>query len=115
MGRYGPPRGRGRGTCRYQLSRPIPVRRRRPALSWSRVGGPVRNALTGAWSWFLVRAITLQGVGRLQAVAEVPVPYVMSLLSPVGEIGGLRINLERPDGTLLASLPHDELRIGQRS
>ncbi|HME25794.1 MAG TPA: EAL domain-containing protein [Acetobacteraceae bacterium] len=79
------------------------------------VEGPVRNALTGAWSWYLARAVTVQGVGQVQAIAEVPVPYLMSLLSPVGEIAGLRINLERPDGTLLASLPHDELRIGQRA
>jgi PAS domain-containing protein len=79
------------------------------------IAGPMRNAWTGTWSWFLVRPISVPGVDQLQAVAEVPVPYVTSLLSPVGEIPGLHINLERPDGTLLASLPHDELRIGQQS
>jgi diguanylate cyclase (GGDEF)-like protein len=39
----------------------------------------------------------------------------MSLLAPVSEMAGLRINLARSDGTLLASLPHDELRMGTRS
>jgi hypothetical protein len=79
------------------------------------VDGPVRNASTGAWSWFLVRSINVAGVESLRAVAEVPIPYVMSLFSPIGKTPGLHIDLERPDGTLLASLPHDELRIGQRS
>lgn len=79
------------------------------------IGGPMRNAWTGTWSWFLVRPVGIPGVGQLQAVAEVPVPYVSSLLSPMGEIPGLRIDIEKPDGTLLASMPHDELRIGQRS
>jgi diguanylate cyclase (GGDEF)-like protein len=75
----------------------------------------MRNAWTGTWSWFLVRSINVPNVGHLQAVAEVPVPYMTSLLSPAGEIPGLRISIERPDGTLLASLPHDELRIGQKA
>ncbi len=79
------------------------------------IEGPVRNAFTGAWSWFLVRPIAVAGVGQLKAEAEVPVPFVMSLLSPVSEMPGLRINLERSDGTLLASLPHNELRMAQRT
>src|ERR1700722_12451404 len=35
------------------------------------VEGPVRNPLTGNWTWLLARPITLPGVGELQAVAEV--------------------------------------------
>ena len=77
------------------------------------VGGPERNPLTGDWSWLLARPITLPGVGELQAVAEVPVSFITTLLAPVGEIPGLRIYIERPDGLLLASLPHDELKIGK--
>jgi diguanylate cyclase (GGDEF)-like protein len=77
------------------------------------IQGPVRNALTGSWSWFLMRPILLPGVGELEAVAEIPVPFIMTLLAPVGDVSGLRINLERPDGVLLASLPHDEVRIGR--
>src|SRR5262249_41587712 len=78
------------------------------------VEGPVRNASTGAWSWYLVRRVAVPGVGDMQAAAEVPVPYLMSLLAPFGEIPGVRIRLERPDGTLLASQPPDELAIGRR-
>jgi diguanylate cyclase (GGDEF)-like protein len=78
------------------------------------VEGPVRNPLTGNWTWLLARPITLPGVGELQAVAEVPVVFITALLAPVGEIPGLRINIERPDGLLLASLPHDELQIGKQ-
>ena len=48
------------------------------------------------------------------AVAEVPVPVVQSILSGAGESLGLRVTLERDDGTLLASVPHDETRIGQK-
>ena len=78
------------------------------------VQGPVRNPLTGDWTWLLARPIALPGVGDLQAVAEVPVSFITTLLSPVGEIPGLRIYIERPDGLLLASLPHDELKIGRQ-
>jgi len=78
------------------------------------VEGPVRNSATGDWSWFLVRPVTLPGVGYLQAVAEVPVPFITALLTPVGKIPGLRISIERPDGLLLAGLPHDELKIGRQ-
>jgi PAS domain-containing protein len=77
------------------------------------VDGPVRNRLTGDWSWFLARPITLPGIGELQVVAEVPVAFITTLLAPVGEIPGLRIDIVRPDGALLASLPHDEGRIGK--
>jgi diguanylate cyclase (GGDEF)-like protein len=77
------------------------------------VQGPIRNPLTGDWTWLLARPIVLPGVGELRAVAEVPVALVTTQLSPVGAIPGLHIYIERPDGLLLASLPHDELKIGR--
>ncbi len=55
------------------------------------VDGPAYNATTGDWSWYLSRSISLSGIGRLQAVAEVPVPSIMALLSPVAAVPGLRI------------------------
>ena len=79
------------------------------------VQGPVRNASTGSWSWFLVRSVNLPQVGQMFATAEVPVSFLTELLSPLSDITGLQIRLERPDGTLLASLPHDELTMGHRS
>jgi len=76
--------------------------------------GPIRNPLTGEWVLLLARPITLPGPGDLLAVAEIPVPLIATLLAPVGESRGLRISVERADGQLLASLPHDETRIGTR-
>jgi signal transduction histidine kinase/DNA-binding NarL/FixJ family response regulator/HPt (histidine-containing phosphotransfer) domain-containing protein len=78
------------------------------------IGGPVRNPATGEWALFFARTVTMPGFGALTAVAEVPVPVVGSLLAVGGEAPGLRVTLERDDGTLLAALPHDETRIGHR-
>ena len=78
------------------------------------IGGPVLNANTGEWTLFFARNIVLPTLGPVMAVAEVSVPVVQSILSSAGESQGLRVTLERDDGTLLASVPHDETRIGQR-
>ncbi|WP_270934945.1 ATP-binding protein [Falsiroseomonas oryzae] len=78
------------------------------------VGGPARNAATGEWSLFFARPVTMPALGTVTAVAEVPVPLVGSLLAVGGEAPGLRVTLERDDGTLLAVLPHDEGRIGRK-
>lgn len=78
------------------------------------IGGPVLNPTTGEWTLFFARNVTVIGLGPVLAVAEVPVPSVRALLSAAGESQGLRTTLERDDGVLLASVPHDETRIGQR-
>jgi signal transduction histidine kinase/CheY-like chemotaxis protein len=78
------------------------------------IGGPVRNPATGEWSLFLARPVTMPVIGTVTAVAEVPVPLISALLALGGEAPGLRVTLERDDGTLLASQPHDETRIGRR-
>jgi signal transduction histidine kinase/CheY-like chemotaxis protein len=78
------------------------------------IGGPVRNPATGEWALFFARPLTMPGLGPVTAVAEVPVQVVTSLLALGGEAPGLRVTLERDDGTLLAALPHDETRIGRR-
>ena len=78
------------------------------------IAGPVLNPVTGEWSLFLARHVTIQGLGPVLAVAEVPVHQIQALLSVGAEGPGLRMTLERDDGTLLASLPHDETRMGQR-
>ncbi|UFN51197.1 response regulator [Roseomonas sp. OT10] len=72
---------------------------------------PVRNPVTGEWALFFMRPVTLGTLGPLFAVAEVQVSLVASLLSPGGDVPGLRFALERSDGRILASLPHDEARI----
>ena len=78
------------------------------------IGGPVQNPSTGEWSLFFARNVTIVGLGPVRAIAEVPLPSVRSLLSAAGEGSGLRTTLERDDGVLLASVPHDETRIGQQ-
>jgi signal transduction histidine kinase/CheY-like chemotaxis protein len=78
------------------------------------IGGPVQNPATGEWALFFARPVTMPVLGQITAVAEVPVPMVGSLLAVGGNAPGLRITLEREDGTLLASMPHDETRIGRR-
>ncbi|MBO1080459.1 ATP-binding protein [Roseomonas haemaphysalidis] len=78
------------------------------------IGGPFRNPATGEWALFLARRVSLPHVGPLMAVAEVPIPVISTLLAVSGEGAGLRIRLERDDGTLMASLPHDETLIGHK-
>jgi signal transduction histidine kinase/CheY-like chemotaxis protein/HPt (histidine-containing phosphotransfer) domain-containing protein len=84
-----------------------------PSGSSLTIGGPVRNPVTGEWSMFFARPVTMPGAGTLAAVAEVPVPLIGTLLAAGGDSAGLRVTLEREDGLLLGSLPHDETRIGR--
>ena len=76
--------------------------------------GPARNGATGEWALFLCRPVAVPGAGELLAVAEVPVPLLATPLGAVGEQAGVRITVEKADGTLLVSLPHDEARMGER-
>ncbi|MCZ8186881.1 MAG: EAL domain-containing protein [Beijerinckiaceae bacterium] len=78
-----------------------------------RVIGPVRNTLTGDWTWYLVRTIPVPGKGNMLAAAELPVSIFGSALSYIDDFPGLEIRLERESGQLLASFPHAELHIGQ--
>jgi signal transduction histidine kinase/DNA-binding NarL/FixJ family response regulator len=78
------------------------------------LAGPVRNPVTQEWSVYVGRQIRLNRVGPLLAVAEVQVGALAAVLAVGGDPEGQRITLERADGTLLASLPHDETRMGQR-
>ena len=77
------------------------------------IRGPARNPLTGSWALFIARPITLPVVGLLDAVAEVPLPLITDMLSAAGHVPGLRIEVIRQDGQLLANLPYDEGQIGQ--
>ncbi|WP_137176527.1 response regulator [Roseomonas sp. AR75] len=84
-----------------------------PSVGGLTIGGPVRNPITGEWSVFFARPVTIQGLGTVAAVAEVPVPLIATLLAAGGESPGLRVTLERNDGLLLATQPHDETRIAR--
>jgi diguanylate cyclase (GGDEF)-like protein len=72
--------------------------------------GPVRNPVTGEWSIYLVRAVPAWD--EVRAVAEVPVLTLMRLLAETGVDPGVRIQVERPNGQLVGSLPHDEVDTG---
>jgi PAS domain-containing protein len=85
-----------------------------PARGAVSIIGPVRNPSTGEWALFLGRQMEVPQVGELLAVAEVPVPLLATVLGSAGDQKGLRITVETGGGTLLASLPHDEARIGER-
>jgi signal transduction histidine kinase/HPt (histidine-containing phosphotransfer) domain-containing protein len=85
-----------------------------PARGAVSIIGPVRNPLTGEWALFLGRPVEVPGVGELLAVAEVSVPLLATVLGAAGDQNGLRITVETGNGTLLASLPHDEARMGER-
>jgi diguanylate cyclase (GGDEF)-like protein/PAS domain S-box-containing protein len=83
------------------------------ALARQRVIGPVRNTLTGDWTWYLARSVVVPGQGNMLAVAELPLSIFSTALSYIDDYLGLEIRLERENGQLLASFPHAELHIGQ--
>ena len=84
-----------------------------PAQRSFAIAGPLRNNATGEWALFFIRAIEVPGEAPMLAVAEVPVPLLDSLLLPTADTAGLVVALERGDGQLLVSLPHDEAHIGR--
>lgn len=73
--------------------------------------GPLRNKISGDWSLYLAR--TVPQWGGVTPVAEVPLLTLMKLLAETGVDPQVRITLQRPDGQLIATLPHDELRTGE--
>ena len=82
---------------------------------------PVLERLVHFWANHFALSVEKPEVLALAGAfeAEAIRPHVLGrfedmLLAVGGEGAGLRITLERDDGTLLASLPHDETRIGTR-
>jgi signal transduction histidine kinase len=86
--------------------------RREPAtLS---IGVPVIDFVSGEPTVHVARRVELAPGRSAVALAAMPVPMLATLLSPVGEVQGLQITLERHDGTLLASTPTMDARLGRR-
>ena len=73
--------------------------------------GPVRNAATGEWSAYVARA--MPGWDGVTALAEVPLRTLMELLVETGVDPRVTVALERPNGQLIAMLPHDEAGTGK--
>ncbi|WP_377838421.1 EAL domain-containing protein [Bosea sp. UC22_33] len=73
--------------------------------------GPLRNAVTGDWALYVARRIPAWH--GIIPVAEVPLHTLMKLLGEAGVSPGTQISLERANGQIVATLPHDELLIGK--
>ena len=73
--------------------------------------GPLRNAVTGDWALYVARRIPAWH--GIIPVAEVPLNTLMKLLGEAGIGAGTQISLERANGQIVATLPHDELLIGK--
>ena len=76
------------------------------------IGTPMRNRHTGEWSLYAARLVTMQGT-PVVAMAELPLANLARLALPEASVPGLHVSLERTDGRLLVSNPHDAVRIGQ--
>jgi diguanylate cyclase (GGDEF)-like protein len=85
----------------------------RPSSGSLIIAGPMRNPATSEWSLFFARPISLPGTGRVHAVVEVPVQLITGLLAPIGDAARVRIVMERADGEVLATAPHDETMVGR--
>ncbi|MFG1248407.1 bifunctional diguanylate cyclase/phosphodiesterase [Xanthobacter flavus] len=91
--------------------RTLPVATQPTSIQPASMVGPVESPVNGDWSLYAVRAVP--GWGGVVAVADVPVLSLMKILAETGLAPGTRIRIERPTGQLVASLPHDELAIGE--
>ncbi|GLK84832.1 bifunctional diguanylate cyclase/phosphodiesterase [Ancylobacter defluvii] len=92
------------------LGRTLPFGAREFGSGPAALIGPIRNRITGEWSLYVSR--TVPDWKDITPVAEVPLPTLMGLLGETGIDPRMRIQLERPNGQLIAALPHDELRTG---
>ncbi len=62
---------------------------------------------------YVARAIEVAGVGPMVALAEMPVPTLITALAEVANLPGTRLLVERSNGLIVGSVPADDLRIGQ--
>jgi len=76
---------------------------------------PVIGPASGERALLLARALTLPGGPRIVAVGEMPTTSLTSVMSSGSTAGGLRVSLEREDGTLLMTVPADDTAVGRHS
>lgn len=79
----------------------------------AKILGPTKNVSTGDWSIYMARTVMIPSTGSWRAVAEIPTRMLTDALQPITGIPGLTVTLRQKDGLRLASLPHDETRIGK--
>ena len=75
-------------------------------------GDPLRNRLTGEWSLYVGRAGRWLGA-PVVVVAEIPLSNIAQMALPDTVTAGLRVSLERTNGHLLMSNPHDARNTGR--
>lgn len=75
--------------------------------------GPLRRTSGSEWTVHVVRSIELPGQGAMIAAAEIPIAALTGAVGTTGEELGIRIAILREGDVLLASVPHDEARIGK--
>ena len=86
------------------------------STAWSSavtVAGPIRNALTGDWTLFIMRRVVSPNGEPMLAVAELPLRFLVRMLSEAGQRPGLQIAIESPDDHLLVTAPFDETSVGR--
>ena len=86
------------------------------ATAWSSavsVAGPVRNALTGDWTLFFMRRVVSPSGEPMLAVAELPLRFLVRMLSEAGQRPGLQIAIASPDDHLLVTAPFDQSSVGR--
>ena len=79
----------------------------------ARILGPTKNESTGDWSIYMARSVIIPSTGSWRAVAEIPTRMLTDALQPIAGIPGLTVTLRQKEGLRVASLPHDETRIGK--
>jgi len=75
---------------------------------------PAISHSSGELVLYLARPLTLPQGGRAAVVAEVPISLIATILTQAAGIDGLTLTLERGDGVLLAAVPSNEARLGER-
>jgi signal transduction histidine kinase/FixJ family two-component response regulator len=75
---------------------------------------PVVGPASGERALLLARVVWLPGGQRVVAVGELPTALLTSVLRSGAAGGGLRVTLERDDGTLLMAVPAADASLGQQ-
>ena len=78
------------------------------------ISAPVLNFATSERAIYFARPLTLGDGRRVLVVAEVPVSIITTILAQSVQIPGLVVTLERDDGQLLASVPANDAKLGER-
>ena len=77
------------------------------------ISAPVTSPSNSEQSLYLARRVALAGRDFI-VVAEVPLALVSSIVAPTDNGSSIVVTIERDDGTLLASVPAHDAKLGER-